>query len=97
MPVTRKVNDMPILDKSQNPPAQESINVRYVDSSNVEWVGWPASSPGPLMLVKFRSGPTVYGYVGVTRQRAVAAAYHASVGKYINERIKPNYQVVKIR
>jgi hypothetical protein len=71
------------------------FNVRWVNSSNVEWVGWPASDGEPLMLVKY-SHDGIYGYVGVTRQRAVAAAHYPSTGEYINRIIKPVFDVVKI-
>jgi hypothetical protein len=71
------------------------VRGKYVTSSNVEWVAWPKSGE-PLMLVKFKSG-SVYGYVGVSRQRAVAAARAPSVGQYINKVIKPNFKAVKVR
>jgi len=70
-------------------------NIRYVHSSNIDWVGWPADGE-PLMLVKFRSGD-IYGYIGVSRQRVVAAAQALSVGKYINKSIKPFHEAAKIK
>jgi len=48
------------------------------------------------MLVKFQSGD-IYGYIGVSRQRVMAAAQAASVGKYINKRIKPFHEAAKIK
>lgn len=70
------------------------IKVRDVQSSNVEWVGWPADGT-PLMVVQFQGG-TRYGYIGASRQRVVAAAHSPSVGKYINSRVKPTYPVVRL-
>lgn len=69
------------------------VNWRLVDSSNVEAIGWPISGE-PLMLVRYKSGHT-YGYIGVSRQRAVAAAYYPSVGHYINARVKGHFEPVK--
>jgi len=47
------------------------------------------------MIVTYKSG-AVYGYLGVSRQRAVAAAYSRSTGKYINRRIKGRFKPVKL-
>jgi hypothetical protein len=63
------------------------------DSSNVTRVGW---DDGNNLYVTFKGG-TTYMYVGVSRQRVVAIATRvASVGRYINKVIKPNYKAVKI-
>lgn len=69
-------------------------NLRYVHSSNITWVGWPVDGE-PLMIVKFHSGD-IYGYFPVSRQLAVACANSKSVGKFLNERIKPHFECVKI-
>lgn len=69
-------------------------NIRYVESSNIDFIGWPQDGE-PLMLVRFNSG-SLYGYYPVSRQRAVAAALAPSPGKYLNERIKPHFECVKI-
>jgi hypothetical protein len=71
------------------------VRLRDVTSSNVEWVAWPKSGE-PAMIVEFKGGAR-YAYLGVSRQQVVAAAEAESVGKYINERIKPNFEVVKLR
>lgn len=79
------------------------LNTREVESSNVEWIGWPAPGtevighrqPIPLMIVQYKGGAR-YGYIGVPRQRAVATALAKSVGSYINHKIKPHYKVVKL-
>lgn len=71
------------------------IITRKIESSNIEWIGWPKSGE-PLMIVQFKGGGR-YAYLGVTRQRAVAASWATSTGKYINERIKPHHKVVKLR
>jgi hypothetical protein len=70
------------------------IRTRRVESSNIVWVGWPETGE-PLMLVRYRSG-SIYGYLGVSRQRAVAAANYPSTGEYINQHIKPYYEVVRL-
>jgi hypothetical protein len=71
------------------------VNWRLIDgSTNVHEIGWPASGE-PLMLVRYMSGKT-YGYIGASRQLAVAAANAKSVGKFINKRVKPKYKAVEI-
>jgi len=74
------------------PPADVFVNFRLVDSSNVDRVGWDKARN---MYVRFKSGAT-YVYMGVSRQRAVATAYAKSVGTYLNQRIKPDFDVVKL-
>lgn len=74
------------------PPTDVSVNFRLVDSSNVEQVGWDRARN---MYVRFKGG-TMYVYMGVSRQRAVACAYQASVGKYINRRIKGRFDVIQL-
>lgn len=61
------------------------------DSSNVSAIMWAKTG----MYVTFRGGAT-YLYKGVSRQRAVACARANSVGNYINHKIKPNFEVVRI-
>lgn len=75
------------------------IRWREVDSSNVQAIGW-SSTGEPLMLVRYKSGK-VFGYSPVSRQRAVALAHRRrlwgkSIGKYVNQVIKPNYRVWEI-
>ena len=69
------------------------FNFRVIEGSHaVARIGWPVTGE-PLMLVEFHGqnpgngdGPR-YAYYPVTRQQAVAAAYHKSVGKYLHRRI----------
>lgn len=77
------------------PEGDKQIRRREVESSNVAWVGWVATGE-PLMVVEFKSGER-YGYLGATRQRAVACAYSSSVGGYINAKVKNFFKAVKIR
>jgi hypothetical protein len=70
----------------------EPISWRDVESSNVRKVGWDKYLD---MYVMFHDGGT-YVYVGVTRQRVIAAIRSKSVGQYINKHIKPHYNAVKI-
>lgn len=92
--ITQVLNNMPFISKSSALPAIVYVNWRYTDSTNVKRVGWPVDGQ-PLMIVEFKSGAQ-YGYLGVPRQRAMALADARSVGRYLNEKIKPNYKVVKI-
>lgn len=77
------------------PEGHVTMQIRDINSSNVEWVGWPASGED-MMVVQYKGGGR-YAYLGVPRQRAVAAAWSPSTGKYINAKIKPKYDVVKLR
>jgi hypothetical protein len=61
------------------------------DSSNIKFVGWTHDG----IIVGFK-GEAVYLYRGGSRQRAVAMAYAASVGKYLNARVKPHYEAVRL-
>jgi hypothetical protein len=85
---------MPVIARGVTNVGGRMVRRRIVDSSNVSWVGWPLSGE-PVMLVKFRGGE-IYAYLGVSRQRAVAAAHAASTGRYIARRIKPQFKVMKI-
>jgi hypothetical protein len=73
-----------------------SCVVRMIESSNIKWIGWPEKGGQPLMFVEFADGAR-YVYIGVKRQKAVAAAYAESSGVYLNKEIKPNYEVFKLR
>lgn len=93
---------MPVIEKLRgrvtNPVNAESsilVNSRIVDSSNVEAIAWPTTGE-PLMIVKYKGSDMLYGYIGVSRQRAVAAAYAKSTGVYINSRIKGHFEIVKL-
>lgn len=90
MPV-KKDNAITVI----GPDGSVDLIVRHIESSNVEWIGWPVSGE-PLMIVEFQGGGR-YAYIGVTRQQAVAASWATSTGQYIAKRIKPNFKVVKLR
>ena len=90
MPVLSKHDDLRFTQERRT----IQVNARAVDSSNVDSIAWPRSGE-PLMIVTYKSG-AVYGYLGVSRQRAVAAAYSRSTGKYINRRIKGRFKPVKL-
>jgi KTSC domain len=94
MPVLSKQNGMAIFDKATGLPRQVFVNARIVESSNVESIAWPTSGE-PLLIVRYKHGG-VYGYIGVSRQRAVAAAYSPSVGRYIARRIKGKFKPVRL-
>lgn len=69
-----------------------SVNWRLVESSNVDRIGWDNAGN---MYVRYLSGG-VYCYLGVSRQRAVAAAYSKSRGRYINKKIKGKFNTIKL-
>jgi hypothetical protein len=48
------------------------------------------------MVVAFHDG-SVYAFPGVSRQRAVAMVYAPSVGRYLNQRVKPHFQAWRVR
>jgi hypothetical protein len=74
----------------KHPAAQ--IRWREVVSSNVQAVGWDRHSG---MYVQFRDG-AIYRYADVSRQRAVACSLAASVGQYVNQRVKPRFSCTKV-
>lgn len=69
-----------------NPPAAP-ITWRPVDSSAIAALGWDSDQH---MYCLFRARG-LFRYDHVSRQRVVAAASAPSVGRYVNERIIPNY------
>jgi hypothetical protein len=69
------------------------IKWREVESSNVDSIGW--DDKGNMYVRYIGSGKT-YMYVGVPRQRAVAASRAKSVGSYIARHIKGRYEPVHI-
>jgi hypothetical protein len=71
------------------------LNIRRVESSNIDWVGWPQNG-NKTMVVQFADGSR-YAYVGVSRQRANALARAESSGAYLAKYIKPHYEVAKLR
>lgn len=96
---------MPITDEGTFTVVLPHINERYggivhiktrkVDSSNIDWIGWPVSGE-QLMVVQFKGGSR-YVYLDITRQRAMACARSASTGAYLAKHIKNKYETVKIR
>jgi hypothetical protein len=90
----RKLDNIPVRIPGGGmwPPMDVFVNYRLVESTNVERVGWDDAGN---MYVVYKGGG-LYAYLGVSRQRAVAAAYARSVGRYINSRIKPTFDVVKL-
>lgn len=88
---------MKIRDHKGN---EVDLEVRLVQSSNVEWVGWPKTGE-PMMVVSFKHGGR-YAYLGASRQQAVALATAItgtnakSIGTYLNQVIKPRYEAVKL-
>ena len=95
MPKVQIVDNFPIrTGEGSGLPKDVFVNARFVESSNVEWIAWPVTGE-PLLIVKYKHGG-VYGYLGVSRQKSVAAANAPSVGSYIHSRIKGKYRPVRI-
>ena len=90
MPVRQKV-----LDSIRVSGKDVPFNWREIESSNVAWIGWPLSGE-PLMVVQYHSG-NYYGYIGVPRQKAVAAANARSTGSYIHRHIRGKYRPVRLK
>lgn len=88
-----KLDNTSVRIPGDGPPTIALVNFRLVDSSNVDRVGWDDAGN---LYVRFKKSMKTYCYLGVSRQRAVAAAHARSVGKYINERIKPYFEVVEL-
>lgn len=63
------------------------------DSSNIRYVAW--SLKDRCIVIWFKSGD-VYRYDNAPYQRAVAAVRAPSVGRYVRNKIIPNFKAVKI-
>lgn len=97
MPVIEKlVMKLSTVSILEMPVGHFKFNVRRIESSNIDWIGWPQTGQ-PLLVVQFKGGETRYAYIGVSRQRAVACAYAKSSGEYLNHRIKPFFEAFKLR
>lgn len=75
------------------PEGVVKLRCRMINSSNIKWIGWNGTG---LMIVEFIGGGR-YIYFNVTRQAAVACAFAESSGAYLNKKIKPHHEVLKIR
>jgi hypothetical protein len=94
MPITEKLT-MDIPGGADMIGAPVKCRIRKIESSNIDWIGWPVDGE-PCLIVQFKGGSR-YVYLGVSRQKAVACAFSASSGEYLNKRIKPHYEVAKLR
>lgn len=63
-------------------------DMHYVDSSNVEAVGYDAANED--IYVQFHGGST-YVYTGADQQTFDELRYADSVGSYLNRVLKPGY------
>lgn len=75
-------------------PVRSKVRWRNVTSSNIDRIGWDDERNMYVMFVS--PGLPIYKYEGVSRQRAVAASRAASVGRYLNRVIKPNFPAIRI-
>ena len=92
--VDKYQSEVPIAGPLGGEPTIADVTWLRVDSSNVHSVGWDGAGN---MYVRFSSSGSTYVYLGVSRQRVVAAAYlTSSIGSYINKHIKPYFDVLKL-
>lgn len=73
----------------------ETVKWRDVNSSNIERVGWCNVGNTPCIVVAFKDGRS-YLYVNASRQRAIAMARAASVGRYFARKVKGKYDYMRI-
>ena len=69
------------------------MNREPVRSSNVRSVGHDPLDQ--ILEVEFHTG-AVYRYLDVPAQRHQSLMGAASIGRYLNEHVKPNYRCVKV-
>lgn len=69
------------------------MRLRPVDSSAVRALGYDPERR--LLDVMYPDGD-VYRYFGVSPQRHYALMAAGSIGRYVNEHIKPNYRFEKL-
>ena len=67
-----------------------------VNSSNIEAIGYNEETN--ILMVQFKNGSTSYEYIGVPNDIYLDIVNNRdkeefSIGRYINQVIKPNYQV----
>lgn len=65
-----------------------------VDSSSLGSVGYDAQKK--ILEVEFRHGG-IYRYLGVPESEYEALMASDSLGRFVNERIKPNYTVLVVQ
>lgn len=69
------------------------VDLQYVDSSNVEAIGY---DPDAMELhVLFKSGPTIYVYLNVPQDVFDSLQFADSKGQFINREVKPLYDFDK--
>lgn len=69
-------------------------DMQYVDSTNIEAIGYDASSQE--LHVRFLKSGDTYVYYAVDEWVFVEFMQSDSKGKYLNANIKPNYQCGKL-
>ena len=69
-------------------------DMQYVDSSNIEAIGYDAASQE--LHVRFLKSGETYVYYAVDEWVFVELMQSDSKGKYLNANIKPNYQAGKL-
>jgi hypothetical protein len=69
-------------------------DMQYVDSSNIEAIGYDAASRE--LHVRFLKSGETYVYYAVDEWVFVEMMQSDSKGKYLNSNIKPNYQAGKL-
>jgi hypothetical protein len=69
-------------------------DMQYVDSSNIEAIGYDAASRE--LHVRFLKSGETYVYYAVDEWVFLEMMQSDSKGKYLNANIKPNYQTGKL-
>jgi len=69
--------------------------MNFVDSSNVEQIGYDDTLPVSELHVKFKNGETVYVYLGVPSSLFEELKHAVSVGSFLNREIKNIYPFEK--
>lgn len=69
-------------------------DMQYVDSSNIEAIGYDITSQE--LHVRFLKSGETYVYYAVEDWIFIELMQSDSKGKYLNANIKPNYQVGKL-
>jgi hypothetical protein len=69
-------------------------DMQYVDSSNIEAIGYDASSQE--LHVRFLKSGETYVYYAVDEWVFVELMQSDSKGKYLNANVKPNYHFGKL-
>jgi hypothetical protein len=66
------------------------VNMQFVDSTNVEAIGYDDATNE--LHIRFKSSPATYVYTGVPQQVFEELQLAESKGRYVDQNIKPVYK-----